>query len=48
MEVEIDMNQQVLRILPTPSNNTDAAMKQYVEIGKNYDRRHQHELKLDH
>ena len=31
MEVEIDMNNQVLRNLPAPTNNTDAATKQYVD-----------------
>ena len=31
MEVKIDMNYQVLRNLPAPTNNTDAATKQYVD-----------------
>ena len=31
IEVEIDMNNQVLRNLPVPTSNTDAATKQYVD-----------------
>ena len=48
MEVKIDMNYQVLRNLPAPTNNTDAATKQYVDTavktGRTMTGRHQHEL----